>query len=148
MGDGKERAGLEAEALGKNLDNVVFRDLMPKTELAAELASAAVSILVLRPIPVFDTVSPNKLFDALAAGVPVVQTTQGWIKDLFEQEGCGLTVSATEPGELAEAVLSIVEDPVRRSEMSKNARRVAREQFDRGALAEKMLQALKSVVAS
>ena len=30
-------------------------------------------ILVLKPIPVFDTVSPNKLFDALAAGLPVLQ---------------------------------------------------------------------------
>jgi len=147
IGDGKEKPRIQADAGKRGLTNVLFRGLMPKTTLAGELSSATVSLLTLRPIPVFDTVSPNKLFDALAAGVPVVQTTQGWIKVMLEESDCGLTVSGDDPEGLVEAVLAIVRDPDRRAVMSANAQRVARERFDRGLLAGQMLEALGTLVA-
>lgn len=145
IGDGKERAKLEEQAKHRGLTNVRFRNLMPKLELAAELASADIALLVLQPIPVFDTVSPNKLFDGLAAGLPVVQTTQGWIKDLLAQEDCGLTVRGDDPAGLADAITLLAGDSDLRARMGANARRVARERFDRGLLAGEMLAGLQAV---
>jgi glycosyltransferase involved in cell wall biosynthesis len=148
IGDGKERPKLEEQARQRGLINVQFRNLMPKLELARELASADIALLVLQPIPVFDTVSPNKLFDGLAAGLPVVQTTQGWIRELLALEDCGLTVRGDDPAGLADAVARLAQDPDLRARMGANARRVARERFDRGLLAEQMLAGLRVVCSN
>jgi glycosyltransferase involved in cell wall biosynthesis len=94
------------------------------------------------PVSFLDTASPNKLFDAFAAGVPVVQTTQGWIKDLLDREGCGITVPPGDAGAMADAILRLVRNDELNKQMGRNAKRVALEQFDRGMLAEKIRQVL------
>ncbi|MGC8761090.1 MAG: glycosyltransferase, partial [Bryobacteraceae bacterium] len=86
--------------------------------------------------------SPNKLFDALAAGVPLVQDTQGWIKELLEQEQCGITVPRGDTRAMADAVLRLARDEALRRRMGDNARRLGRERFERGLLAAKMREIL------
>jgi glycosyltransferase involved in cell wall biosynthesis len=145
IGDGKERPRLEKEVQKRGLTNIHFRHLMPKIELVKELAGADIALLVLKPMPVFDSASPNKLFDAFAAGLPVIQTTQGWIKELLDYENCGLTVPGDDPKALVEALLTISENFQLRQEMSANASKLAMERFDRDILADKMLSALISM---
>ena len=142
IGDGSAREGLEAEAGAAGLDRVHFHRPMPKRELARWVASATAMILVLQPVPVFDTVSPNKLFDAFAAGVPVIQTTQGWIRRVLADHDCGLTVDPGRPAGLAEAVAGLADDPLRRDRMARNARRVGRDLFETNKLADRMLDVM------
>ncbi len=146
IGTGKEREELEQRAQQDSAAKIRFRDPIPREDLAAELSRSTMALLVFQPLPVFDTTSPNKLFDALAAGLPVIQTTQGWIKDLLEAEGCGLTVPGDDPDAMADAIVRIADDPALRDEMGVNARHVAVERFDRDLLAEKMRRALHQVV--
>ncbi len=98
--------------------------------------------MTFRPVPVLDSVSPNKLFDAFAAGVPVIQTTQGWIRRLLATSDCGLTVPARDPEALADAIVRLVDDPGLRGRLAVNAARVARAQFARDSLADRMHAAL------
>ena len=142
VGDGSERRALEAEASRAGLDRVHFVPPMPRETLARWLGAATAMILVLKPIPVFDTVSPNKLFDALAAGLPVLQTTRGWIRRLLAERDCGLTVDPGQPAGLAEAMVALSDDRPRRERMGRNARRVACELFSKERLADRMLDIL------
>ena len=142
IGDGSERRALQDEATRAGLDRVHFVPPMPKKALAGWLGAATAMILVLKPIPVFDTVSPNKLFDALAAGIPVLQTTQGWIRQLLAEHDCGITVDPRRPAALAEAMVALCDDRPRRDGMGRKARRVARESFATDLLADRMLDAL------
>ena len=142
VGDGRERPALQAEARRTGLDQVHFVPPMPKEDLAAWLTGATAVILVAKPVPVWDTGSPNKLFDALAAGVPVIQTTQGWIRQLLAVHDCGMTVERDRPAALASAMVDLSEDPRRRDRMAANARRVARELFATDLLADRMLETL------
>ena len=144
IGDGSERPALEREALHAGLEQVHFVAPMPKESLAQWVAHATAMILVVRPIPVFDTVSPNKLFDALAAGIPVIQTTQGWIRSVLADFDCGITVAPNRPTALAEAMVSLSEDTARREQMGRNARRVAHELYATDLLATRMLDTLKT----
>ena len=143
IGDGREREELEEEVRAKGLTNVHFLGPFPKTEVARWVVTASCMLLPVLPLPFLDTASPNKLFDAFAAGIPVVQTTQGWIKNLLETEGCGITVPPNDAQAMANAIIRLVDDPDFRGEMAGNARRVAREQFDRDLLAVRMLDALR-----
>jgi glycosyltransferase involved in cell wall biosynthesis len=148
IGDGQEREAVEAYVRDRRLENVRFLGVMPKTEVAAWLRHARCALLSFRPVPVLDTVSPNKLFDAFAAGVPVVQTTQGWIKTLLAREECGITVAPDNPGAMAEAVEQLASDLELHDRLAANARRVAREQFDRDMVAGRYREILESVVAT
>jgi glycosyltransferase involved in cell wall biosynthesis len=72
----------------------------------------------------------------------MIQNTEGWIKDLIDRENCGVNVPPDDAGALAEAVLRLARDPEERSRISAHALRVAREQFDRDLLAERMHKVL------
>lgn len=143
IGDGRERGALEAETSRLGLRNVHFAGLLPREHVLHWLRSSYCSLLVLRNTPVIATGSPNKLFDSLAAGAPVLQNTSDWMKDLLARENCGVTVPPDNPEALAAAVRELVQDQPRRDAMAANALRVAREQFDRGLLAGRMRRILQ-----
>ncbi len=143
LGDGQERSALVARAEALGLTNLEFRGLVPKLEVVEWLHRATCALVTFRNVPVLGTVSPNKLFDAFAASVPVVQTTQGWICRLLERERCGVSVPADDPEAMADAIASLVDDPARRGELAANAGRVARELFNCDGLAETLHAALQ-----
>ena len=142
VGDGSEREPLRDEAARAGLDRVHFTSLLPREELAGWLRAATALVLTLRPVPAFDAASPNKLFDALAAGIPVIQTTRGWIRWLLEDHDCGITVDPERPGALADAMTALTDDRARRDRMARNASRLAREQFATDRIAERLLATL------
>ena len=142
IGDGAERPALEAEVLRAGLEQVRFVDPLPKDALARRLAGATGMLLVMQPLPVFDTTSPNKLFDAFAAGLPVIQTTQGWIRRVLADHDCGITVDPLHPTALAEAMVTLSDDRGRRDGMGRNARRVAHELYATDRLAGRLLSTL------
>ena len=137
IGDGVERPELERVARERGLRNVRFLGLLPKEDVLRWLKYGRCALLAFRRVPVLDTTSPNKLFDAFSCGAPMVQSTQGWMKDLLERERCGLNVAPDDPEELALAVERIAASSELHEELSANASRVARELFDRGMLADR-----------
>ncbi|MCA9148943.1 MAG: glycosyltransferase family 4 protein [Planctomycetales bacterium] len=134
IGDGKERRRLEEQADQLSLHNVRFIGPMPKRELVPWLQQATCALMCFRSVPVLNAVSPNKLYDALAAGTPLVQTTQGWIKQMLSRESCGITVPQDDPDAMANAVIQLVKNPELRATMSINGQRIARTIFDKGLL--------------
>jgi glycosyltransferase involved in cell wall biosynthesis len=128
VGEGARKPALMARAAAEALP-VRFRDPMPKPDLARLMAGADVALLCLAPVPQFGAWSaPNKLVEALAAGLPVVANVPGDAARLLA-EGCGI---ATPPGDAAAlaAALLALRDPARRAAMGKAARRIAEERFD------------------
>ena len=143
LGDGSQRPMLEERVARDGLTSVHFLGLLKKVDVVSWLQHARCALVVFKAVPVLDTGSPNKLFDALAAGTPVIQTTQGWIRGMLEREGCGLTVPPNDAPSMADSIQRLVDEPALRAEMAANARRVAKEQFDRDLLAARMLEVLR-----
>jgi glycosyltransferase involved in cell wall biosynthesis len=145
IGEGQLKAQLRARVKHENLENVLFLDLMPKSSLVGYIQHALASVIPLKPIPVFDTSSPNKLFESMAAGVPVIQTTQGWIKEFMDEHKTGFTVDGHHPEQLADLLVMLKDHPERATETGARGTVVAKKFFDKDYLAEKMLQVLKTV---
>lgn len=145
IGEGQLKDELKQRAFREQLNNVVFLDLMPKSSLVGYIQHALVSVIPLKPIPVFDTSSPNKLFESMAAGVPVIQTTQGWIKEFLETYKTGFTVNGHDPQQLADVLIWLKDDPAVAAETGSRGTQVAIQYFDKSYLADKMLQVLINV---
>jgi glycosyltransferase involved in cell wall biosynthesis len=145
VGDGQQREILVNEAQKLNINNFIHFGLMPKSTLIPLIQHALVSLVPLKGTPVLDTSSPNKFFESLAAGVPVIQNTNGWMKTFLEEHHVGFTVSPNLPEELAQKLMYLDENPEVRLAMGENAKMIAAKEFDKQLLAQKMLTFLEDV---
>jgi glycosyltransferase involved in cell wall biosynthesis len=147
IGDGGERIRLEERAASEGLVGVRVLGLRDRLEVFRWLRRADVALVTIKDVPFLSTASPNKLFDAFAAGRPVIQTTAGWMAELLERERCGLTVAPGDAAAMADAVERLIDDERLRGELGANAGRLAVERFDRSLLAARMLEHLRSVAS-
>jgi glycosyltransferase involved in cell wall biosynthesis len=142
IGDGQLKSCLEARKESENIANLVFLPLMPKTELVGFIQNAMVSLVPLANTPVLATSSPNKLFESLAAGVPVIITTQGCMREFVEQEKVGVYVNPDSSVDLYKALIDnndfLVSDRDYYVE-------VAKRHFDKVRLANEFLEEVKSI---
>jgi glycosyltransferase involved in cell wall biosynthesis len=145
-GEGAERMILEEEARNADLHNVYFTGLLPKTDIVKWFFLSTASLVTFKDLPVLSSNSPNKMFDSFAAGVPVIQTTKGWIKDLVAQEYCGLNAEPTDPQSIADAMLWMLAHEDERNTMADNALRLAKTEFNRDHLAKKYILAIDALV--
>lgn len=146
IGDGAERVNLEEKVTQLGLTNVIFRGLMPKMEVVTYLQNAMAAFVCFKPIKVLNTVSPNKMFDAFAAGVPIIQNTDGWIYEYVNQNGCGLNVTLSDPNSMADAMYQLLTSEDLQKQMSANASEAAERDFNRDKLSNKYLCLLENVV--
>ena len=79
---------------------------------------------------------PNKFFDYLAAGLPVLINYPGWLADLVEQHGCGYAIPPGAPAAFADALEHAAANADALAEMGRRAKALALAKFDRRLLAD------------
>jgi glycosyltransferase involved in cell wall biosynthesis len=146
IGDGQQKDVIKNEAQEFGLSNFLILDLMTKNDLIPLIQQALVSLVPLKGTPVLDTSSPNKFFESLAAGVPIIQNTNGWMKKFLEDYNVGFTIDPNRPEALADCLIEIMGKPALLSQMGKNGAALAKQQFDKTVLAQQMLDGLMNVV--
>jgi glycosyltransferase involved in cell wall biosynthesis len=148
LGDGKEKPALMAQAKEMNLTNVTFLPSVRKTEMATALAGADACIAILKPLDEYKTTYPNKVFDYMAAGRPVVLAIDGVIRAVVDAAGCGLFAQPGNAVELARVMRELAKDKVRAREMGLKGRKYLEENFSRTALVEKLEGILEEIIRS
>lgn len=148
-GDGRSLPGIRATVEEKGLSDLVhIVGSLPKHEVPRFLRTADALLTLFADVPILATNSPNKFFDGLASGRPMIVNSPGWTKDIVEREECGLFVPPGDARALAEAVTRLADDPERAQRMGQNARRVAEERFDRDRMAMRLEEVLSRAVRS
>lgn len=142
VGEGQQREEITHIAEKENLKSFEYRGLMPKHELVSFIQNAMVSLVPLKGTPILDTSSPNKFFESLAAGVPIIQNTNGWMKDYLMKYQVGFTLPPDNPHELAIKLIELADNKMISSDMKKRARECAERDFDQEKLAKKYLDNL------
>lgn len=91
-----------------HLDNVFMFDPVPKRRLPEVLASADGGLILHGLSPTYrETASPNKFYDYVAAGLPVIFNFQGPLKDLILEKRAGYYVDYQSPEALSDVLLHI-----------------------------------------
>lgn len=148
LGDGKEKSNLERRAAETALDNVYFVPPVPKDEMSEAIAAADLCVAILKPIEWYKTVYPNKVFDYMAAGRPVILAIDGVIRDVVESAQAGVAVPPGNAGALAQAIRACEADRHSLKRMGQNGRRYVEAHFDRGILAERLLDIMIDLTAA
>jgi glycosyltransferase involved in cell wall biosynthesis len=147
VGDGNERPALEQRVAAERLDNVLFLAPQPREAMPGLVGACDVTVTVFAPHPALALNSPNKFFDSLAAGKPVVVNLDGWLRRLVEEHEAGVYVPAGDAEALAGALMSLAGEPERVREMGKNARDLAVREFSRDLLADRLAEDLERLAA-
>lgn len=148
LGDGKEKSRLLQKAEGMKLSNVRFIPSLPKLEMAEALAAADACIAILKPLELYKTTYPNKVFDYMAAGRPVILAIDGVIREVVEKGQAGIYVEPGNPHAMAEAIRDLYSNRERAVEMGKNGRKLLVDQFSRPQMCEKLKSILQNMLLS
>lgn len=147
LGKGGRKQELIARAQRDGLGSLVtFLDPIPKKELAHVLPRLDAGLMVLRNVPAFYYgTSPNKFFDYIACGIPVINNYPGWLADLIREHRCGLAVPPDDPRAFADALLWLRDNRAQAREMGRRGRLLAERHFDRDRLAACFVRTLERV---
>lgn len=148
IGDGNQKDRLMARAKAESLDTVLFFSPVKKTEIARITASFDCGLQILADVPAFYRgTSPNKFFDYISSGIPVINNYPGWLAEMIQRHGCGIAVPPRNPVALADALCRMADDPSARSAMGLAARQLALRDFNRDRLARRFTGYLETSAA-
>lgn len=147
VGEGSERGALERRVRDEGLDNLLLLPPVPRDRVPALLGAGDVTLTVFAPNEALTLNSPNKFFDSLAAGKPIVVNVDGWLRRLVEENGAGAYVPAGDGEGLASALAGLAARPERLPEMGRNARALAEREFARDLLVARLADTLEEVAA-
>jgi glycosyltransferase involved in cell wall biosynthesis len=145
-GDGKSRPHLET--LVVDMPNVQLIGTLPKAEVPRLTRTADALLVLFADKPILATNSPNKFFDGLASGKPMIVNSDGWTRELVETYETGAYFPATDGLALADAIERLADDPAGREQIGENARTLAEAQFSRDLLAGKVLNVLEGALTA
>lgn len=146
VGDGKEKPALQKQAAARGLSNVSFLPPVPKSGMSEALAAADACLAILKPLEEYKTTYPNKVFDYMAAGRPVVLAIDGVIRDVVEAAGCGFFAQPGEPAALAGAIRKLAAHPDASRSMGLSGRRYLEQNFSREQMAARLAALLETMV--
>jgi glycosyltransferase involved in cell wall biosynthesis len=148
VGAGAQREALEKRHAELQSPNVRLVDKVPKETVPYLLALSEVSVVHLKQSPLFKTVIPSKMFEAMATRTPIVLGVEGEAKAIVEDGQAGIPITPEAPRELLNAVLQLKHDPDAHARMGQNAHNYVHQNFDRQNLARDYTALLRQVVGA
>jgi glycosyltransferase involved in cell wall biosynthesis len=148
MGDGADREKLIARTRELRLANLLLLGKQPRSRVAAYMAAADACLVPLRRSETFKTAIPSKMFEAMAAGKPVLLGVEGEAQELLLKAEAGLTFTPEDAEELVSGLLTLTSAPELASRLGANGRKAVLEQYSRRRQALSFLKLVQEVADS
>jgi glycosyltransferase involved in cell wall biosynthesis len=145
LGSGKEKSRLQSDADERGLDNILFIPPVPKLEMGEALAAADACLAILKPIDMYKTTYPNKVFDYMAAGRAVILAIDGVIRKVVEEANAGISIPPGDPKALATAMTDLASNRKKCRVLGENGRKIIENKYSREQLADKFTALLEEM---
>lgn len=148
-----EKRGVRLQLLGKFVDRktensvrslegfsrVELLGWIPYRDIYKHLSRADIGLILFHPLPNHIEAMPNKLFEYMSVGLPIIASNFPLWKEIVEGNECGLTVDPLNPKEIAQAIEYLLDHPELRQKMGENGRRAVLEKYNWENEAKKLL---------
>lgn len=121
-----EREVLDAAPPGR----LEARGWQTREQVAELLAGARAGIVLYHPVPHHLVSEPNKLFEYMEAGLPVIASDFPLFRGIVEPVGCGVLVNPRDPADIARAMRWILDHPAEAAEMGRRGRRAVERTYN------------------
>ena len=142
-GKGKELTYLKSLANKWELTNLRFIDYLNREGVRELLNITDAVYISFDSMPVLETTSPNKFFDAIAAGKLCIVNSNGWIKELIEREQFGFYADPVKPADFTTKLTEFVTNKTKLKDYQHNARKLAEKAFSKELLLPQFLKLFK-----
>ncbi len=119
--------------------NVQEHGFVSRQETNQIMANAKVGLVTFLPLPNHVDAQPNKMFEYMSAGIPVVGSFFPLWKEIILTNACGLCVNPENPKEIAQAVNHLLDHPEEAKEMGLRGRKQVLEKYNWDAEAKKLI---------
>ena len=132
LGNGPEKEELKQLTSTLALNNVVFHDFVPKSQMKMVLSCVDASVVPLKKNDLFKGAIPSKIFENLAMKIPVLLGVEGEAYQLFVEEGkCALPFEPENVKSLTDAVLRLRNDADLRAQVGESGLSYVKAKFSR-----------------
>lgn len=135
-GAGSEKNKILHLKQGKKINNISFLGYLNKKEVKNLMNITDAIYVSFADYPVLEFTSPNKFFDGLASGKLILVNFKGWLKELVENENCGIFLNTKDPDDMILKIKSFTENRNKLETFKANARALAERKFSRKLLTE------------
>lgn len=114
---------------GPQWKHVNWHGKLDRSGLASLLDRVQVGLVILHPNKAYLTSHPTKLFEYMAAGIPVVASDFPLLRSIIQEAGCGILVDPFDVRQIAAAINRLLTSPSEAEEMGKRGRKAVQERF-------------------
>ncbi len=111
-------------------DRVNFHGWLNRERVATVLGETKAGLVVLHPTPAYKDAYPVKMFEYMAAGLPVIASDFPLWRQIVEDARCGILVNPLEPRAIADAMRWILEHPLEAAAMGQRGRNAVEEKYN------------------
>lgn len=144
MGKGSQLPSVLRKAEKLELNNFRFFDFGNKEKVRYLLSLSDMAFISFDHLPVLKTNSPNKFFDALAAGKAILVNHKGWVYDLTKKYELGLYHNPNKPEQTLYRIEQMLENDALLKKYQQNARNLALQFFTKEMAIKRVLAVLDS----
>jgi glycosyltransferase involved in cell wall biosynthesis len=138
---------LQTELLNKpEWQHVIWHGELDRNGLTCLLERVMVGLVVLHPEKAFVTSQPTKLFEYMAAGIPVVASDFPLWRGIIQEAGCGLLVDPFDARAIATAIEHLITNESEAQEMGERGRMAVTQRFSWANEEEKLLSFYSSLL--
>jgi glycosyltransferase involved in cell wall biosynthesis len=123
-----------------------YEGVVPRERILQLVGAARIGIHVVRPLPHFVESLPIKIFEYMAAGIPVIVSDFPEWRRMIVAHNCGLVVEADRPEELARAIETLLADSERAEAMGERGREAVLRHYDWASEAPRLLDFYRSII--
>jgi glycosyltransferase involved in cell wall biosynthesis len=136
VGDGPVREHLEQRIASENITRVKILPMQPRSRIPALLAVSDIALITIGGR--VHGMVPNKIYEGMAASLPVLIVAYGEAVNRVSSAGAGIGVDPQDRNALLDAALRLIRDPDLRKRMGQNGRRAAEDVYNRDRIADRL----------
>lgn len=146
VGDGDIKTQLEAITKKNKLsDYVKFIGLVPREQMPRMFSESLIGIAPLKKLSSLEYAVPTKAYEYMACGIPFLGCGNGEIRNLAERSGGGV-IADNSSDAIADAILDLLNNPEKMSEMGSNGRTFVEKFYDRKQIAINLKENIGDIV--